>query len=346
MRAGRAFISYRRDDTSGYAGRIYDRLQRRFPGQIFMDVTDIRAGVDYVELIEREVRISSVLVALIGRHWLDGNRLQDTDDLVNREIALALKNDVSVIPVLLRGAHMPSVSELPEDLKGLARKNAVEVGETTFDRDAEALIRALEPKLGNKKLRRRLLAATASLVLLVGIAVGVYIKNRPHAQLALDTTSGSTGNPAQPGPEKTSSTGNPAIDELKKAFGNFQVPVSGTSGTNNRANTGEATSPPFEFDPVGRWSVAANGTASGVMLLNLKNDRNYEITNASGYLGAFAQSLGSNGTWTFNTIDKRLVLLPTNFGYALGIRITGKKQGSFSAASVGNDGVFYTFTRQ
>lgn len=73
---GRAFISYRRDDTSGYAGRIYDRLQQRFPHQIFMDVSGIDGGVDFVETIENEVKASSVLVALIGKHWLEGKRLR------------------------------------------------------------------------------------------------------------------------------------------------------------------------------------------------------------------------------------------------------------------------------
>jgi len=83
-----------------------------------------------------------------------------------------------------------------------------------------------------------------------------------------------------------------------------------------------------------------------VMLLNLKKDQNYEITNPSGALQTMAQTLGSTGTWTFNTVDKRLLLLPTNLRLGLGIQITGKQQNRFSAVSVDNDGVIYTFSRQ
>ena len=41
------FLSYRRDDSSGYAGRLYDRLRTHFGSeQVFMDVDAIEAGAD------------------------------------------------------------------------------------------------------------------------------------------------------------------------------------------------------------------------------------------------------------------------------------------------------------
>jgi hypothetical protein len=61
------FISYRREDTAGYARVIYDRLTSRYPGQIFMDVTSIGAGADFVNAIGSAVGESRVLVALIGK---------------------------------------------------------------------------------------------------------------------------------------------------------------------------------------------------------------------------------------------------------------------------------------
>ncbi len=46
------FISYRRDDSAGHAGRLYDRLVDRFgQGQVFMDVDAIRPGLDFVEVV-------------------------------------------------------------------------------------------------------------------------------------------------------------------------------------------------------------------------------------------------------------------------------------------------------
>ena len=43
--SGRVFISYRRQEASGLAGRLYDRLAARFgEDQVFMDVDTIALG--------------------------------------------------------------------------------------------------------------------------------------------------------------------------------------------------------------------------------------------------------------------------------------------------------------
>ena len=69
---GRIFISYRRADSAGYAGRIYDRLTAHFGvDAVFMDVDTIEAGVDFVEVLQNAVQSCDVLVALIGRGWLN-----------------------------------------------------------------------------------------------------------------------------------------------------------------------------------------------------------------------------------------------------------------------------------
>src|SRR4030095_1528366 len=65
------FISYRRSDSSGYAGRIQDRLQGEFGSDVvFMDVDAIRAGVNFVEAVREAVTRCSVLLVLIGPNWL------------------------------------------------------------------------------------------------------------------------------------------------------------------------------------------------------------------------------------------------------------------------------------
>jgi hypothetical protein len=60
------------------------------------------------------------------------------------EIATALKLNIRVIPVLVDGASMPRSSELPDDLKLLLRRNAVEVSHNRFNADLGRLIAALE----------------------------------------------------------------------------------------------------------------------------------------------------------------------------------------------------------
>ena len=50
--ANRVFISYRRDDAAGYAGRLEEALERRLGhGSVFRDVLDIEPGEDFVKAI-------------------------------------------------------------------------------------------------------------------------------------------------------------------------------------------------------------------------------------------------------------------------------------------------------
>ena len=143
------FISYRRDDSSGHSGRLYDRLTDHFgQGQVFMDVDAIRPGLDFVEVVQQAVSVCDGLVAVIGRDWLEtsdragGRRLDDVEDLVRVEIATALERGIRVIPVLVQGAQMPRSTDLPEGLKGLANRNALDVSDTRFRADVEQIGRA------------------------------------------------------------------------------------------------------------------------------------------------------------------------------------------------------------
>src|SRR5262249_25125921 len=101
------FISYRRDDAEGYAGRLFDRLNYRFPRRFFMDVTGIRPGTDFSKVIQDTVGSCHVLIAIIGREWItlkdsatNQRRLDLANDYVRREIATALSRNITVIPIL------------------------------------------------------------------------------------------------------------------------------------------------------------------------------------------------------------------------------------------------------
>ena len=151
---GRIFISYRRNDTSYAAGRIYDRLAAHFgEDAIFMDVEAIEGGLDFVNVLEEAVQSCDVLIALIGRRWIDskdegGNlRLENPEDFVRIEIATALHRDIRVIPVLVDGFHMPRSTELPENLKLFARRNALQVNHHSFNSDVHRLITHIESAL-------------------------------------------------------------------------------------------------------------------------------------------------------------------------------------------------------
>src|SRR5207247_10045593 len=113
MSAPRIFLSYRRHDAPGHAGRIYDRLVERFgTGRVFIDTT-IPPGGDYVEAIERAMASVDLLIALIGQRWTaphDPSAESSPTDFVHTEIELAFEQGVPVIPVLVDGAHMPPLA--------------------------------------------------------------------------------------------------------------------------------------------------------------------------------------------------------------------------------------------
>ncbi|MFN2507059.1 MAG: toll/interleukin-1 receptor domain-containing protein, partial [Acidimicrobiales bacterium] len=145
------FLSYRRGDTAGHAGRLADRLRGAFPdGQVFMDVDTIQPGVDFVKVIDENIAASDVVLALIGDDWLsmtDGHgkrRVDNPDDFVRLELAAALKRKVPLIPVLVEGATMPSAAQLPPELSQLARINALEVSDHRWDYDVGRLMSSLE----------------------------------------------------------------------------------------------------------------------------------------------------------------------------------------------------------
>ena len=146
------FISYRRDDAEGQAGRLFEDLEERFgKASVFMDVTGIEPGRDFRKVIEQQVASCGVLLAIIGRDWLtatdaDGHRrLDDSADFVRLETAAALKRDIPVIPVLVRGAKMPRAEQLPEVLADLSFRNSVELSHARWASDVQLLINALLP---------------------------------------------------------------------------------------------------------------------------------------------------------------------------------------------------------
>src|SRR4051794_8715244 len=134
--APKVFISYRRRDAPGQAGRLYDSMASRFEeSNVFMDV-DMAPGVDFVERIREAVGACQVLLVVMGPNWVGLLRDEDeagsteAEDFVRLEVETALRRpDVTVIPVLVAGAGMPEPNELPEDLRPLARRNALELSD-------------------------------------------------------------------------------------------------------------------------------------------------------------------------------------------------------------------------
>jgi hypothetical protein len=148
------FISYRRADTKGIAGRLADRLNE-MPGiqKIFIDVDGIDPGANFVNRIDEALKQSDACLILIGNKWMDSGNVQpgaseetnekpricEDGDFVRREVAGALASGKRVIPVLVDDATMPEGEELPPDISPIVTANAVFLRHASFDQDLDVV---------------------------------------------------------------------------------------------------------------------------------------------------------------------------------------------------------------
>jgi hypothetical protein len=173
----RVFLSYRRDDASGHAGRLHDDLQSRLGvGSVFQDVVSIGPGERYRRLIQQAIDASDVVIAVMGRNWAatDGNgrsRLADDHDVVRAEIETALAADRRVVPVLVDRAELPPAGSLPESLRPLLELNAIELRDEAWTADIRRLYDAIGVPSRTARDRRRgwLLAAGAVAVAVLAV---------------------------------------------------------------------------------------------------------------------------------------------------------------------------------
>jgi hypothetical protein len=155
------FLGYRRDDSAGHAGRLYDALGRRLgPGSVFRDIDALEPGQDFVAAIHARLADCRVFLAVIGRDWVDARdatgqqRLALADDYVRLEVAAALaRSGVRLIPVFVEGATMPPAEQLPEDLRGLTRLQGLSLRDETWDTDVDRLVASITKTLGSRAIR-------------------------------------------------------------------------------------------------------------------------------------------------------------------------------------------------
>ena len=224
----RIFISYRREDSAGWTGRLVDRLKERFGSEsIFIDIDTIEPGADFTEALRKAVGSCDVLLAMIGPRWVTVTdktgklRLHDPSDWVRVEIAAALTRKIRVIPVLVGGATMPSTEFLPDDLDGFAQRQAHELSDRRWTYDVEQLIKVLssdiqkhiDPPANSHRAKPSSTTRTVALVILLLVIGGIA---------AISLTSGPSSNPSRedsPGaPRSHSSTqqeNNTETDEPK-----------------------------------------------------------------------------------------------------------------------------------
>lgn len=279
------FISYRRDDRPGFAGRLSEALESVFGAdQVFRDIEDIRPGEDFVDTIEQRIAASDLMLVVIGPSWLharrDGmRRLEEPDDFVRIEIETALKVNKPVWPVLVGGGSMPSQEELPASIRALARRQAVTLTETGWRDDVARLITALRkivvaPKPPDDRRRRfpiRLIVSFVSLLIFVGVALWWMLRT------SSDTRSVST-------PATTSRVESSDMSSQKEAAGLWHAPLAGQWRAQVRYDWGAEHSELLDLTTDGdeiRGTVSYLGVPRIVETGQWQNDRALRLTTRS-----------------------------------------------------------------
>lgn len=178
-RRTKIFLSYRRGDTAGHVGRLYDDLVRVFGAdRVFMDVDGLHPGDEFITVLRQRLAESAVVLVAIGTRWAgdrpDGMRRIDlTDDFVRLEVATALADPrTRVIPVLCDGASMPTDLILPPSLASLARRQSFELSDGRWRHDVHALFGAVTPSVPMAGRAKRWLVRTSLSLGLLALLVG------------------------------------------------------------------------------------------------------------------------------------------------------------------------------
>jgi hypothetical protein len=150
-------LSYRREDSAGVTGRIFDRLVQEFgTDRVFMDIDSMPAGVDFHDHLQEILADCGALVVVVGKSWRSQRkgqpaRIMDPDDWVRIEVETALDRGIPVVPLLIDGASLPTREQLPESLWPLLRRNALPVDSgRDFHAQLTRLVRDLQLQLGTE----------------------------------------------------------------------------------------------------------------------------------------------------------------------------------------------------
>jgi hypothetical protein len=144
------FLSYRRNDSGGWAGRLRDHLVLRYgEDQVWQDVEDLTLGSDYLPQILDNIAAADAVLIVIGPHWLEKARggkarLANPQDVLRTEIVHALKRTSGVIPTLVGGASMPAPTDLPRPVAPLLKRNGIAIIDADWTRSMQLLFERLQ----------------------------------------------------------------------------------------------------------------------------------------------------------------------------------------------------------
>ena len=152
------FLCYRREDALAAAGKLHEALVKAYGGnEVLMDTIRQPPGAKAWDVVPPHLARCRVVLVVMGRNFLKaldkgGRRLVDNrQDLVRVEIAVALRQSMRIIPVLVDDMEMPAPEQLPENIRALARLQGSKLSYTQWRTDVERLLKRLDTAMGRRK---------------------------------------------------------------------------------------------------------------------------------------------------------------------------------------------------
>ena len=148
----KVFISYRREDSSAEAGRIYEAVKAELgAAEVFMDVSSISPGAIWPDIVRNKLNEADTVVVVIGLDWFTAGiddfgqrRIDKPDDWVRLEIENSISNEKKIIPTLVRAAKPPPENALPESIRKLSSHQKVDIRSEYWDHDIQLLLRQID----------------------------------------------------------------------------------------------------------------------------------------------------------------------------------------------------------
>ena len=148
------FISYRRADSASETGRLHDSIVKELGEEVvFMDTSSIELGAQWTQELEDALQSAQVVVVVIGPDWLrisdewGMRRIDQENDWVRREIEVTLNSDKKLLPVLVKGAKLPPAGKLPQSIKDLTQRQAVDIRDEYWDHDIQLVLQQLRVQI-------------------------------------------------------------------------------------------------------------------------------------------------------------------------------------------------------
>ncbi len=307
MAGGRIFLSYRRSDEPGYAGRIYDRLDKHFPGRVFRDVEGIAPGVEFARVIADRIQRCRAIVVVIGPRWAgpEGgpSRIHEESDWVRLEIREAVRRKLAVFPVLVNGARLPSRGSLPDDIVALCDRQAIELHEHAFEYSVEQLAASLGTAIGERPATLQRTRSSSSrawalvgalAVFFVGVVVALVLIPRPSSTeriVEVPVPVEVTPEPEPAAPARPTPSPQPAPVAQRPA------PVAPTPEPPASVPTH------LGFTPAGTWRFANPQLGGNLMFVRFRPDRTMDVLDPMN-----GTTVVTSGRWTLDQNANQLIL--------------------------------------